>query len=148
MIFVVIALAICSLDFGVKYYIEKKRKYGEESTLFHGNIIVTKHHNTGAFLSVFQKKKGFVITVSSVLLAILFILFGWILPKKGHIAKKLGYSMVIGGAITNVYDRLKRGYVVDYFSFRKLKQVVFNLSDMFIFLGCLLLAIVTIRKGK
>mgnify|MGYP004557310627 CR=1 FL=1 len=36
-----------------------------------------------------------------------------------------------------LYDRLKRGYVVDYFSIQcgKLKKVVFNLGDIFVFLG-------------
>ena len=36
-----------------------------------------------------------------------------------------------------IVDRLKRGYVVDYFSirFKKLKKIVFNLGDICIFLG-------------
>ena len=47
--------------------------------------------------------------------------------------------MILGGAWSNVWDRITRKYVVDYFSFhtkcRKLERVVFNLADMFIFLG-------------
>ena len=40
------------------------------------------------------------------------------------------------------YDRLKRGYVVDYFSIRckYLEKVVFNLGDFFIFAGSALIA--------
>lgn len=40
----------------------------------------------------------------------------WILPRKGQIVEKIGLSMVIGGGLSNLYDRLFRGYVVDYFS--------------------------------
>ena len=60
----------------------------------------------------------------------------WILPKKGISLIKLALSVTLGGAVSNLYDRL-RDYVVDYFSiqFGRLKRVVFNLGDMFIFFG-------------
>ena len=60
-----------------------------------------------------------------------------LLQGKGKTAQKLGLSIIIGGALSNLYDRLARGYVVDYFSIEwdRLKKVVFNLGDMFVFLG-------------
>ena len=50
---------------------------------------------------------------------------------------KLSLALVIGASLSNLYDRYVRGYVVDYFSLRfgPLKKVVFNLGDIFIFLG-------------
>lgn len=44
---------------------------------------------------------------------------------------------LMGGALSNLYDRVVRGYVVDYFTieWKFLKKVVFNLGDMFVFLG-------------
>ena len=49
--------------------------------------------------------------------------------------------MIIGGGLSNLYDRMKRGYVVDYFSIRwkGLKKVVFNLGDICVFLGAAIL---------
>ena len=63
--------------------------------------------------------------------------------KKGCVAQKIGLSMVLGGAISNLYDRLVKGYVVDYFSieFKRLKKVIFNLGDIFVFLGSLVFLI-------
>ena len=51
--------------------------------------------------------------------------------------QKLGIAMILGGALSNLYDRLVRRYVVDYFSIQcgKLKEIVFNLGDIFVFLG-------------
>ena len=51
--------------------------------------------------------------------------------------QKIGIAIILGGAISNLYDRLVRRYVVDYFSIQcgKLKEVVFNLGDIFVFLG-------------
>ena len=60
-----------------------------------------------------------------------------LLVRKGCGIQKVGLSMVLGGALSNLYDRFKRGYVVDYFSFSLpgIKKVVFNLGDLFVFLG-------------
>jgi lipoprotein signal peptidase len=49
---------------------------------------------------------------------------------------------VLGGGLMNLYDRCEHGAVTDYFSFKKKNgktgHLVFNPSDMFIFLGSLL----------
>ena len=64
-----------------------------------------------------------------------------LLPQKGKKVQKLGIAMILGGALSNLYDRLVRRYVVDYFSiqWKKLKDVVFNLGDIFVFAGSLIL---------
>ena len=45
--------------------------------------------------------------------------------------------MALAGGASNLYDRTKRGYVVDYLNvqWKSLKKVVFNLGDIFILLG-------------
>ena len=50
----------------------------------------------------------------TVLVTLLFVLT---LGTKGNKALKTGLAMLLGGAFSNTYDRLKRKYVVDYFSF-------------------------------
>lgn len=55
---------------------------------------------------------------------------------------KWGLTVMLGGAYSNTYDRIRRKYVVDYVSFnvpfKKLRQVVFNISDFCIMIGALL----------
>ncbi|MDD7641035.1 MAG: signal peptidase II, partial [bacterium] len=61
---------------------------------------------------------------------------------------KAGLALLIGGGASNLLDRMRRGYVTDYFSieaagrFKKLSNVVFNCSDFCVFGGilCYLLA--------
>ena len=64
-----------------------------------------------------------------------------ILPQKGKTVQKFGIAVILGGAVSNLYDRMIRHYVVDYFSIQcgKLKKVVFNLGDIFVFLGSAIL---------
>ena len=55
--------------------------------------------------------------------------------------EKLAFTLVLAGGASNLFDRMTRGYVVDYFSiqWKALKKVVFNLGDIFIFAGSVLL---------
>ena len=63
--------------------------------------------------------------------------WAYVIGKKGRVLEKTALTLVLAGGASNLYDRLKRGYVVDYFSIQcgKLKKVVFNLGDIFVFLG-------------
>jgi len=137
MIFVIIVVAIVISEHFLKNYIEKNHKLNEKQELFNGNIIIQKHYNKGAFLNFMENKKELVKTVSAVFLGLLVLLFAFALPKKGNSLYKLGLALFLGGAISNVSDRFRRGYVIDYctINFKKLKTVVFNLADVAIFLG-------------
>ena len=89
-------------------------------------------------------------TVSGVLLVLISLVFLIVLPMKGKKLFKLGLALTLGGAISNVTDRVKRGYVVDYFSFncKKLKSIIFNLADMAIFLGSAFMLLASLFSPK
>ena len=61
-------------------------------------------------------------------------------------------SLMLGGAISNLYDRFVRKYVVDYFGFRcslkKLENITFNLADVFIFAGAAGILLTEILKKR
>ena len=137
MIYIFIVLVFVIGEYNIKNYIEKNRALGERQEILKGKIIIRKYHNEGAFLNFMGEKKEMLKTVSCILLGLISLLFILLLPKKGKLVFKLGLAFALGGAISNVADRIKRGYVVDYFSFncKKLKSIIFNLSDIAIFLG-------------
>lgn len=64
---------------------------------------------------------------------------------QGNRMLKTGLSMLLGGGFSNTYDRLRRKYVVDYFSFgfggKRFSRIVFNLSDFGIIIGALMAAL-------
>ena len=64
------------------------------------------------------------------------------IKQKKSFRSKLPLSLIIAGALSNIYDRLKRGYVVDYININILpiKKLVFNLGDVSILLGSILRA--------
>lgn len=54
------------------------------------------------------------------------------------------FSLLIGGAVGNLFDRLTRGYVVDFIALGRFP--VFNIADMALTVGAVLLAIRTLKQ--
>lgn len=57
---------------------------------------------------------------------------------------KLGVSFIIGGAIGNLIDRIFRSYVVDFFDLRIINFAVFNVADLFVTIGAVLVLYVLV----
>ena len=144
MIFILIAIGIFVLELKIKNYIENNRKMREKEEILGGNIILNRYHNKGAFLNIFENNVKLVKILSCVLLGMLLLTFIIILPKEKKTGLKLALSLMVGGGSSNIYDRFKRGYVVDYFSFKFLKKVIFNMSDICIIIGAVILMILGI----
>lgn len=114
-------------------------------SLFHGYIQVRRYHNKGAVLNLGQNKRHIVAALSVAMCIAAAVVFILSLGRRGNRLLRVGLALLLGGAFSNTYDRLKRKYVVDYFSFNvkwePLRRVVFNISDFCIMIGALLAAI-------
>ncbi len=145
MIYIGIAAGIFLLDGWIKGYIEKTKKEGEVSEGLWGLLWFKKYHNRGAFLNLGENRQGLVKGISVLLCILLTGIFLLTLGQKGNGALKFGLSLLLGGSFSNTYDRLRRKYVVDYFSihienrvWRGLSKVVFNISDFCIVSGAVI----------
>lgn len=142
MIFIIIAAAVFTLDFLVKGQVDKKRSLGQESRVLKGRIILRKYYNKGVMLNALDRFPRLVQVLCGAVLLILCGMFFFLLGEKGNRGLKLGIALIIGGGASNLTDRLTKGHVVDYFSFKSrfpvLQRIIFNISDLFIFLGALL----------
>lgn len=67
-------------------------------------------------------------------------------PPKGLFS--VGAAMMLGGALGNLLDRLIHGVVSDYLLFSFVSFPVFNLADVFITLGTLLLILELLLPKK
>ena len=148
MIYIFIAAVIFITEYIIKNYIEENKEMHKKEEILNGNIILERYHNKGAMLNFMEDKVEIVKKITVTLLGILLLLFGILLPKKGNQVLKFALSLIIGGALSNVYDRITRGYVVDYFSFKFLKKIIFNISDICIFIGSGLITILSFFKNS
>lgn len=133
--------AIFSVDLTIKNKVEKNQPYGVQKEIGKGFLLLRKVYNKGAMLHFLENKGKIVKVVSLILFLFLWLPFILILSKEGRVLEKIGLSSLLGGAASNLYDRLRRGYVIDYFSFSFLKKIIFNLGDIFIFFGVILLTV-------
>lgn len=151
MIFIGVIGFLAALDLFIKSAIEEQDEtaFPKELEGSGGKILLHKNHNAG-FSFGYLKDRGSL--VQMIPLAVASFIGGMLvclLQKKGNIGEKLALSIALGGAVSNLHDRLIRRYVVDYFSIQygRLKKVVFNLGDFFIFLGAGMLLVIEVTKA-
>ncbi len=146
-----IPFAVFGADGIIKHYVEKKEEFDVPREAFSGRLWLRRHYNRGAAFGIGAGKPAFVTAVQGVLLSVSAACFAALLPKRGRIGLKAALGLILGGGASNFYDRLKRKHVVDYVSiparWNFARRIVFNLSDVCILCGSLLLAVFG-RKGK
>jgi signal peptidase II len=64
-------------------------------------------------------------------------------PLKGSTARALAFATIFAGAVGNYWDRLARGYVIDFVHLAH--WPVFNLADVYIAFGAALLLLLRER---
>ena len=71
-----------------------------------------------------------------------------IISKKTKGIEKISFLMIIGGALGNLFDRFYYKSVIDFidFSFQNFHWFIFNVSDIFISLGVIILILLEFKK--
>lgn len=142
-----IAFLTTAADLRLKDGIENLPKENLPQPLGDGFITLDRLHNPG-FL--FGKNAEYPYLNRAVIsLAFVHFLFRYLkaLSKPAGLLHRLGLALVTGGAASNLIDRYRRGYVVDYlrFSPKQIHHIVMNLGDIAVFLG-MILTIGTIKE--
>lgn len=103
-------------------------------------------NNYGGAWSVFNNKVLFLVIITFI---IVFVLLKYMKKFKENIRNTIAFGLLFGGIIGNLVDRICFGFVKDYLSFNLFGYnfPVFNLADITIFFGVMLL-IIGILKGE
>ena len=97
--------------------------------------------NRGAAFGVLTGARWFfiVITIAVTIAAVIYIK-KYMPNKREYGIVKLSIILILGGAWGNAFDRFFRGYVVDFFESVFIKWPVFNVADIYVVFGTILLA--------
>ncbi len=114
----------------------------EMLTIIPNFFYLIEHHNVGAAWSLFAGSKFILLVVPFIALAA----FGYLISKGNFVNMKfytIGLSLMIGGTIGNLIDRLFRGYVIDFFKFFifSYDYPTFNIADICLVTGVIMFAI-------
>jgi signal peptidase II len=132
-----LALVVLVLDLVTKRWVEAILFHGEQIPLTaFFNLVLT--YNAGAAFSFLSDAGGWQRWFFSVVAAGASILIIYLLRK--HAADKLfclALSLILGGALGNLWDRIALGHVVDFLDFHVAGYhwPAFNIADSAIFLG-------------
>lgn len=136
------------LDLAAKNQIESrdKKEFPKELPGTNGKIWLYQNHNPGFSFGVLKECPKAMELVPLCVTSAFAGAWTYIMGKRGCLVEKLAATLVLAGGVSNLYDRMKRGYVVDYFSIRWkwLQKVVFNLGDFFIFAGSALFVLLSV----
>ena len=88
-------------------------------------------------LSIFENK-GFIFMP---LIIIIEVLMGYYFFEYCDLSLKLPLDFILAGGATNLMDRLLKGSVTDFLQvrFKSFKSPIFNLADIFILIGSIVL---------
>lgn len=100
-----------------------------------GVFSITRVNNTGAAFGILKHSQNILIFISAVF--ILVILGVWAKNRPRAFSRtSCGWALVLAGAASNLYDRVRYGYVIDFLDFKV--WPVFNLADTAICVGIFL----------
>ena len=129
-----ILLFVFSLDQLSKFFILRQVPFGKSIPILSPFFHLTLVANTGVAFGLFKGNSNLFIVGG---IAILFWIYRFI--RKNRVKDlwvRAGLGLVSGGALGNLMDRLRLGYVVDFLDFRV--WPVFNIADSCIFIGTVL----------
>lgn len=116
---------------------------GNMSVNIIGNFLkFTYAENRGAAFSILQDKRIFFITVTFIMLTV--VLYMLIYNKKITNLTKISLILISGGAVGNLIDRIRVGYVIDFIDVRFgdfYDFPIFNIADSFVVVGTALLIV-------
>ena len=137
-----LSFTVIIIDQITKYFAVEKLALHEVKSIYEGfNLILI--YNEGAAFSFLSDAGGwqrwFLIGVSCVVCVFLVVwMYQSISKSKCLLA---GLSLILGGALGNLWDRLSLGYVVDFIEvyYKDLYWPAFNIADSAITIGAILL---------
>ncbi|BEU87344.1 signal peptidase II [Selenomonas sp. TAMA-11512] len=114
-----------------KWLVQELFQPGMSLPLWQDIFHLTYVQNPGAAFGIFAHQQLFFILTTVVLFAV-FLRFLSYIRRQGR-CMILGVALLLGGAVGNLVDRARYGYVVDFFDFRI--WPVFNVADIAICVG-------------
>lgn len=137
------------IDQLIKYLVYKNIT---DVTIIPNFLSLIYKENSGAAFSILSGNRIVIIMISIILILFLFneLFKSYKLNKRVSCIEVISYGILFGGILGNLFDRVYRGYVIDYVSIKTLNYYfpIFNFADVLIIIGVILLLIHMIKEEK
>lgn len=131
---------IVLLDQIAKFIIERWMRLGESIVWIEGVLNIVHVRNFGAAFGLFSSTPPIIRTtllmaISAIAIVVIFLILRKVDPRNTQLA--IGLTSILGGALGNLLDRIRLGYVIDFIDlhWRHLHWPAFNIADIAITVG-------------
>lgn len=145
-----LAALVLVLDLASKQLVLQQMQPYRDVLALTGFFNLVHVHNTGAAFSLFADQpgwqRGFFILLALAASVVILVLLQ---RSRGKALFSMALSLILGGALGNLIDRLRFGHVIDFLDFHLggWHWPAFNVADSAITLGAALLIWDSLRKG-
>lgn len=145
LLYFLVAAALAALDQLSKYWVVTNFELYESMELLPGFMRLTYIHNTGASFSMLSDSRTLLLILTVLCAAVvIFMLFS---KEFAHPLCRWSMTVLLGGALGNMIDRFRLGYVVDMFDLEFIDFPIFNVADCFICVGIFFFALYIIFEA-
>lgn len=152
MLYLMLTAGVFLLDFFIKSYMDKNYARKVQHPRLNGIVIYEKYYNKGAALNFLEGKPKLLTFLHTVMLLFVGIVSYFNIRYFHRPIAKTGLALLMGGGLSNLFDRYTKGHVVDYFRInlgpKWLRRIIFNVSDFCVFIGALLATLGAEDIGK
>jgi signal peptidase II len=148
-----ISVVVVLLDQATKWVVDRFMGLHETQEVIDGLVRLTYVRNRGAAFGVLSDAElpyqAFLFAAVSLLALFAIAVYAWRLPTGSRIPR-LALSLIIGGALGNLIDRIRLGYVIDFVDvyWRTHHWPAFNVADSCISIGVCLLVVDMLRAPR
>jgi len=138
---IIFPVFIFILDRVSKIYVINLSKVSFDTELFSSKYLnITLIWNEGIAFGLFSFEEKILYNFITVIIGIVIMIIIWLMLKANGF-EKYSFIMVLGGSLGNIFDRLTYSAVPDFidFHYKSFHWFIFNVADIFITLGVLLL---------
>lgn len=138
LIFISIFFSTFIVDIFSKFVIDERLYLGQVVNIFPNVFSFEKAYNTGGAFSILQNSTLLLSLISIVTLAVL-VYAVCDTKVKLNSFEVCAFAFICGGAAGNLIDRLFLGHVIDFIQLEFIDFPIFNLADIFINIGVIIL---------
>lgn len=137
--YIVLSIGILILDIMTKLVVELNFGHGDSLALWNNVFHITYVENQGIAFGLFSGARWIFVILSLLVMIMIAVIYSKTDIRTRWL--KVGTAFVYGGAIGNMLERMAKGYVVDFLDFRLINFPVFNLADIAICAGAVMILI-------
>ena len=132
-----------------KAYVIDLIRYNEKEIYINDFLNITLTWNTGIGFGLFSMTAGITYHVISALILLIIIYLIYLMVKSDKF-EKIIFSLIIGGALGNLYDRLNYYAVPDFIDFHlgSFHWFTFNFADIFISVGIIMIILKQLLQSE